>query len=46
MKPKECVNSKCNNIIYVEDYKLHLLLQCQSCINKKDINEKITLYNR
>ena len=35
-KPKDCVNSKCGNIIYVEDSKLHLMLQCQECINKKD----------
>lgn len=41
MKPKECINSKCKNIIFVEYYQLHLPLQCQSCINKrnKQINE-------
>ena len=35
MKPKECINSNCKNIIYVVDYKLHLPLQCEICINKK-----------
>jgi|688.fasta_scaffold00217_50 hypothetical protein len=34
-KPKECINSNCNKIIYVEDCNLHLPLQCEDCINKK-----------
>lgn len=35
-KPKECINSKCNNIIYVKDSELHLPLQCETCINNKN----------
>ena len=35
-KPTECCNSKCKNIIFVEDYQLHLQLQCQECINKRN----------
>lgn len=35
-KPKDCVNSKCKNIVYVEDYQLHLSLQCQECIDKRN----------
>ena len=35
MKPKECVNSDCTEIFYVEDYKLDLPLQCEKCIIKK-----------
>lgn len=33
--PKECINNNCNKMIYVEKDKLHLLLQCETCINKK-----------
>lgn len=36
-KPKECINFNCKNIMYVEEYQLHLPLQCQSCIDKKQI---------
>lgn len=36
MKPKECINSNCKNIIYVKDSELHLPLQCNSCIEKKE----------
>ena len=39
MKPKECVNNNCKKVLYVEDFQLHLPLQCESCINKKS-NEK------
>lgn len=35
MKPKECVNNSCNNIIYVKEQELHLPLQCVTCIDKK-----------
>lgn len=35
MKPKLCINSKCNNIMYVPDYKLHMCLQCNKCIDNK-----------
>lgn len=35
-KPKECINSKCKNIISVEERDLHLPLQCESCINSKN----------
>jgi len=38
MKPKECVNDSCRNIIYVPDYKLHMLLQCEECIIKREKN--------
>lgn len=34
-KPKECINLNCKNIFFVENNKLHLPLQCESCINKK-----------
>ena len=37
--PKECINNNCNKTIYVEKHELHLLLQCESCINKKNNNE-------
>ncbi len=35
-KVKECINSKCNNKLYVNNNLLHLPLQCESCINKKE----------
>jgi hypothetical protein len=35
MKPKECCNSNCRKIMYVPDYKLHMILQCEKCIEKK-----------
>lgn len=34
--PKNCVNNNCNKIVYTEKYNLHLPLQCESCINKKE----------
>lgn len=34
MKPKQCINSNCVNIIYVKESELHLPIQCESCINK------------
>ena len=37
MKPKECVNSDCTEIFYVEDHKLDLPLQCEKCITKKEL---------
>lgn len=39
--PKQCINTNCNNIIYVEEHNLHLPLQCQSCIDNKDKTERI-----
>lgn len=39
-KPKDCVNNNCNNIFYVESYKLGLPLQCESCIIKSENKEK------
>jgi hypothetical protein len=36
MKPKECINSNCNRVFYVPRYLIHLCLQCQTCIDKKD----------
>lgn len=33
--PKNCVNRDCNKLVYVERHKLHLLLQCEHCINQK-----------
>jgi hypothetical protein len=36
MKPKDCVNRNCKNIVYVPDYQLHMLLMCEECINKKE----------
>ena len=45
MKPKECVNSDCIEIFYVEDSKLDLPLQCEKCITKKEKqNEKTSLH--
>lgn len=35
MIPKECVNNNCKNIMYVPAYKLHMLLQCEKCIEMK-----------
>lgn len=37
--PKECINSKCNTIVFIEYSQLHLPLQCEKCINKKN-NDK------
>ena len=45
-KPKECINSQCKNIIYVEDYQLELPLQCESCINDRIIPKDKYLYIR
>jgi hypothetical protein len=42
-KPKECVNNNCKKIMYVPDYKLHMLLQCDKCIEKNE-NKKINIY--
>ena len=36
MKPKECVNSDCTEIFYVEEHKLDLPLQCEKCITKRE----------
>jgi hypothetical protein len=38
MIPKDCVNSKCNKIIYVEKNKLHMMLQCDKCMEKRKEN--------
>jgi len=38
LKPKECINSSCKNIIYVLKVELSLPLQCESCINKRESN--------
>ena len=35
LKPKECVNRNCTNIMYVADYKLHMLLQCEKCTKER-----------
>lgn len=35
-KPKECVNSDCTEVFYVESDKLDLPLQCEKCIIKKE----------
>lgn len=37
LKPKECANSNCKNIIYVEYNKLHMILICEECVNKKQL---------
>lgn len=36
MKPKDCVHTNCNNIIYVPDSALHLCLMCEKCIDVKN----------
>lgn len=45
MKPKECINSDCTEIFYVESNKLDLPLQCEKCIIKREKqNEKTSLF--
>lgn len=41
MKPTQCANRSCSNVIYVEDFLLHLPLQCKKCTerSKKRNNE-------
>ena len=34
-KPKECVNNTCKNIMYVPYYNMHLLLECDKCVNER-----------
>lgn len=34
LKPKPCTQNNCKNIIYVPDYKLHMLLICEECQEK------------
>ena len=36
LKPKQCVNASCSNVFYVPDYKLHMCLQCQTCVDKRN----------
>lgn len=35
LKPKLCINSQCNNIIYVQDYFMHMGIQCEECIERR-----------
>jgi len=42
MKPKACVHNTCNNVMYVPDYKLHMMLMCESCTNEKIAAEEVT----
>ncbi len=32
LKPKECIHNGCKNIFYVPDNKLHMMLNCEKCI--------------
>lgn len=34
--PKECIISECRNVFYVEFNELHLPLQCEECIEKRN----------
>jgi hypothetical protein len=34
-KPKECINSNCRKIMYIPTYKMHMLLQCEDCQEKR-----------
>ena len=36
LNPKQCVNASCSNVFYVPDYKLHMCLQCQACVDKSN----------
>jgi hypothetical protein len=36
LKPKECINRNCHNIMYVPHYKLCQCLQCDKCVDKKE----------
>ena len=36
MKPKECAHDSCRNIMYVPDWKLHMILICDKCVEKKE----------
>ena len=45
MKPKECINSDCTEVFYVESNKLDLPLQCEKYIIKREKqNEKTSLF--
>jgi len=35
-KPKLCVNNDCMIVFYVPVYKLHMCLQCQACVDKRN----------
>lgn len=34
-KPKQCVNSECRNILYVPENQLHMMFQCEQCIERR-----------
>lgn len=38
LKPKLCINSNCNQVLYVPAFKLHMCLQCEKCIAKRDLS--------
>lgn len=40
--PKDCINSNCKKVVYVEKHELYLCLQCETCINKKKLKNEIT----
>lgn len=37
--PKQCCNNNCTNVFFIEKYRLHLDLQCQTCIDKRNKTE-------
>ena len=38
--PKDCINNKCKNILYVEKHELHLCLICEKCQGKKRLKKE------
>lgn len=41
LKPKACINLSCDQVIYVPDYKLHMCLQCEKCIARRELSVAI-----
>ena len=35
LKPKQCINAACQNVLYVPSNKLHMCLQCDPCTIKR-----------
>lgn len=36
LKPQECINRNCRNIMYVPDYLLHQPRRCEPCIKESN----------
>lgn len=41
-KPKLCINSSCKNIMYVADHMMHMCLQCEECVEKRQVVKSIS----